>query len=60
MTQALLFNLTHDDMMRIADEIIWGGKFKVIYYPSAVKSKTMLDDKIDLLQAVNFTQPVSG
>jgi len=50
-----------------ANEIIWGGKFRIMYYPSADKSKTILDldmldeyDKIDLLQPVNFTQPVSG
>jgi inward rectifier potassium channel len=49
------------------NEIIWGGKFKMMYYASADKSKTILDldmlneyDKIDLLQPVNFTQPVSG
>ena len=49
------------------NEIIWGGKFKMMYYPSADKSKTILDldmlneyDKIDLLQPVNFTLPVSG
>ncbi len=51
----------------IADEIIWGGKFKVMYYPSEDKTKTVLDldmlnayDKIDLLQPVITTQPVSG
>ena len=50
-----------------ADEVIWGGKFKIMYYPSADRSKTILYldflndyDKIDLLQPINFTQPVSG
>ena len=50
----------------VADEIIWGGKFKIMYYPSEDKTTTILDldrlndyDKIDLLQPVNTTQPVS-
>jgi inward rectifier potassium channel len=49
------------------NEIVWGGKFKIMYHPNADKSKTILDldkldeyDKIDLLRPVNFTQPVSG
>ncbi|MFI5185950.1 MAG: ion channel [Chitinophagales bacterium] len=49
------------------EEIIWGGKFKIMYYPNHDKTKTVLDldkindyDKIDLLQTVNATQPVSG
>ncbi|HEV8283389.1 MAG TPA: ion channel [Chitinophagaceae bacterium] len=51
----------------IAHEIIWGAKFKVMYYPNEDKTKTILDlnmlndyDKVDLLQPVNPTQPVSG
>ncbi len=51
----------------IADEIIWGAKFKIMYYPNEDKTKTILDlgmlndfDKIDLLQPVSSTQPRSG
>jgi inward rectifier potassium channel len=51
----------------IADEIIWGAKFKIMYYPSEDKTKTILDldmvndyEKIDLLQPVSITQPLSG
>jgi len=50
-----------------ANEIIWGGKFKIMYHPNADRSKTILDldllnayDKIDLLQPAHVTQPVSG
>ncbi len=51
----------------LADEIIWGAKFKIMYYQSGDKTRTILDldmindyDKIDLLQPVNSTLPVSG
>jgi hypothetical protein len=51
----------------VADEIVWGAKFKIMYYPSEDKTKTILDldllddyEKIDLLQPVNSTQLVSG
>jgi inward rectifier potassium channel len=51
----------------IADEIVWGGKFKIMYYPSEDKTKTVLDldmlndyEKIDLLQPISPIQPVSG
>jgi inward rectifier potassium channel len=51
----------------VADEIVWGAKFKIMYYPSEDKTKTILDldmlndyDKIDLLQPVTIKQPVSG
>jgi len=51
----------------VADEIIWGGKFKIMYYPNQDKTKTILDlgmindyEKVDLLQWVGPTQPVSG
>lgn len=47
-----------------SEEIIWGGKFKLMYHPSADKTKTILDldmlndyEKIDLLKPV--TQPES-
>ena len=50
----------------ISDEIIWGAKFKIMYYPNEDKTKTILDldmindyEKIDLLQPVSLTQPVS-
>ena len=49
-----------------AEEIIWGGKFKIMYYPSEQKTKTILDldmlnayEKIDLLQPVSARQPLS-
>jgi inward rectifier potassium channel len=52
----------------VADEIIWGAKFKIMYFQNPDKTKTILDlnminvyDKVDLLQTVNAaTQPVSG
>jgi inward rectifier potassium channel len=51
----------------IADEIVWGGKFKIMYYASEDKTKTILDldmlndyEKIDLLQPISSIQPVSG
>jgi len=51
----------------ITDEIIWGAKFKIMYYPNHDKTKTILDldliddyEKIDLLKPVNSTQPLSG
>src|SRR5438477_4232203 len=46
----------------VADEIVWSAKFKIMYYPSEDKTKTILDldlldeyEKIDLLQPVNAT-----
>ncbi len=51
----------------IANEIVWGGKFRIMYYPNADKTKTVLDlnmindyDKVDLLQSVAATRPESG
>jgi len=51
----------------VADEIVWGAKFRIMYYPTENKTKTILDldmindyDKIDLLQALTAKQPVSG
>jgi len=51
----------------VADEIIWGAKFKIMYYPNEDKTKTILDlnmiddyERVDLLQALNAIQPVSG
>jgi inward rectifier potassium channel len=51
----------------IADEIVWGAKFRIMYYPSDDKTKTILDlgmindyDKIDLLQPISPAPPVSG
>jgi len=50
-----------------ADEIVWGARFRIMYYPNEDKTKTILDldllneyDKIDLLQPIVSTQPVSG
>jgi inward rectifier potassium channel len=49
------------------DEMVWGARFKIMYYPNGDKTKTILDldllnhyDKIDLLQPIVSTQPVSG
>ena len=43
----------------VASEIIWGGKFKIMYYPNDERTKTILDlemindyDKVDLPQAI--------
>lgn len=51
----------------VADEIIWGAKFRIMYYPSEDKTRTILDldmlneyEKVDLLQPVTVTPPVSG
>ena len=51
----------------VAAEIIWGAKFKLMYYTNEDQSKTVLDldkineyEKIDLLQTVSIKQPVSG
>jgi len=48
-------------------EIIWGAKFKIMYYPNEEHTKTILDidmineyEKIDLLQSVRGKLPVSG
>ena len=50
-----------------ADEIVWGARFRIMYYPNEDKTKTILDldllneyDKIDLLQPIVSTRPVSG
>ena len=50
-----------------SEEIVWGGKFRIMYFPSGDKKSTILDldrlndyDKIDLLQPVNATPPVTG
>jgi len=50
-----------------ADETVWGAKFKIMYYPSEGKTKTILDlnmineyDKAELSQPLHVTQPVSG
>jgi inward rectifier potassium channel len=46
----------------IASEIIWGGKFKIMYYPNEERTKTILDlemindyDKVDLPQTVSVS-----
>lgn len=51
----------------VASEIIWGAKFKIMYYSNEDQTKTILDlemindyEKIDLLQPVNTIRPVSG
>jgi inward rectifier potassium channel len=51
----------------VASEIIWGARFKLMYHPNEGNTKTILDlglindyEKIDLLQPVTSTQPVSG
>ena len=51
----------------IADEMVWGAKFKMMYYPNDDKTKTVLDlsllndyDKIDLLQPLHPIQPATG
>ena len=51
----------------VANETVWGARFRIMYYPSEDKTKTVLDldllnayDKIDLLQPIGSTRPVSG
>jgi inward rectifier potassium channel len=51
----------------IADEMIWGGKFKIMYHASEDKTKTILDlnmindyEKVDLLQPVSPTRTEPG
>jgi len=51
----------------VADEMIWGAKFKIMYYPNDDKTKTILDlsmindyDKVDVMIPVDPKQPVSG
>ena len=51
----------------VASEIIWGARFKLMYHPNEGNTKTILNlslindyEKIDLLQPVTATQPVSG
>jgi inward rectifier potassium channel len=50
----------------VADEVVWGGKFKVMYYASEDRRSTVLDldmidefEKMDLLQTVKSTRPVA-
>ena len=51
----------------VSSEIVWGAKFRIMYYPNADKTKTVLDldminayEKTDVLHTVSATPPVSG
>lgn len=45
----------------VASEIVWGGKFKIMYYPNEEKTKTILDlDMINDYEKVTLPQFVES
>jgi len=51
----------------ITDEIVWGGKFRIMYHPNDDKTKTVLDlamiddyDRVDLALFSATIQPAAG
>jgi inward rectifier potassium channel len=65
--EVLVFVKAYDDVFAntvmsrtsyVASEVIWGGKFKIMYYPNDERTMTILDlDMINDYDRVNLPQP---